>query len=58
MTQNELCRPEDFNQEQMAEYILDLLHRILVHHTLWFREVEHQLGFAKAMQAERAVLPL
>lgn len=44
-------RPEDLNQEQMAEYILDLLHRMLVHHTLWFREVEHQLGFEKALRA-------
>lgn len=51
MAQKYLFRPEDFNQEQMAEYILDLLHRMMVHHTLWFREVEHQLGFAKALQA-------
>lgn len=51
MAQEDLRRPEDFTQEQMAEYILDLLHRMIVHHTLWFREVEHQLGFAKALQA-------
>ncbi len=51
MTQKELQRPEDMNQEQLAEYILDLLHRMAVHHTLWFREAEHQLGFAKALKA-------
>ena len=42
---------EDMNQAQLAEFVFDLLHRMAVHHTLWFREVEHQLGFARALTA-------
>ena len=48
---DEIVRAEDMDQEQLAEFIVDMLHRMMVHHTLWFREVEHQLGFEKAMQA-------
>jgi len=44
-------RPEDLNQEELARFIVDMFHRMAVHHTLWFREVEHQLGFEKALAA-------
>jgi len=27
-----------------------MFHRIVVHHVLWFREVEHQMGFSKALE--------
>ena len=40
---------EDLTHEDMSRLILDMLHRTLVHHTLWFREVEHQLGIEKAL---------
>ena len=40
---------EDLSHEDMARFILDMFHRTLVHHTLWFREVEHQMGFTKAL---------
>jgi hypothetical protein len=43
-------KPEDLPQEDLARLLLDVFHRIMVHHTLWFREVEHQLGFAKALE--------
>ena len=43
-------KPEDLNQSEMARLIMDLLHRTIVHHTLWFREVEHQLGMPKALE--------
>jgi len=51
MTEKEIMRAEDMNQEQLAEYIIEMLHRMMVHHTLWFREVEHQMGFEKALKA-------
>lgn len=35
--------------EKRAAHIIDMCHRMTVHHTLWFREVEHQLGFEKAL---------
>ncbi len=51
MADNEIMRAEDMNQEQLAEYIVEMFHRIMVHETLWFREVEHQMGFEKALKA-------
>ena len=35
-------KPEDPSSEGMAKLILDLLHRTIVHITLWFVEVERQ----------------
>lgn len=43
-------RPEDLNQEELARFIIDLFNRINIHHTLWFREVEHQMGMPKALE--------
>lgn len=40
---------KDLGHEDLARFILDMLHRTIVHHTLWFREVEHQMGFEKAL---------
>ena len=40
---------ETITAEERAAHIVDMFHRMTVHHTLWFREVEHQLGFEKAL---------
>ena len=40
---------ETITVEKRAAHIVDMFHRMTVHHTLWFREVEHQLGFEKAL---------
>jgi len=45
----EIEEPEDLSHEDMARFVLDMFHRIIVHHTLWFREVEHQMGMKKAL---------
>lgn len=45
----EYTRAETMTAEERAAYIMDMFHRMMIHHTLWFREVEHQLGFAKAL---------
>lgn len=45
----EIERPEDLSQEEMAQFVLTMFHRIIVHYTLWFREVEHQFGMEKAL---------
>ena len=34
----------DLNQEQTARLVIDFLHRIVVHHAMWFAEVQHQFG--------------
>ncbi len=38
---------EDLGHEDMARLIMDMFHRTMVHHTLWFREVEHQMGLKR-----------
>ena len=40
---------EENTTEELAELIMDLMHRTLVHHVFWFKEVEHQMGFEKAL---------
>ena len=42
-------RPDDLSRKDLALFIIDMFHRIMVHHTLWFCEVEHQLGMKKAL---------
>ncbi len=43
-------RPDDLNHEETAGFIVDLLHRITIHHALWFTEVRHQMGSDKALE--------
>lgn len=49
MNEQAICKAEDMDERQLSVYAVDLLHRMMVHHTLWFREVEHQLGFGRAL---------
>lgn len=37
-------------QRELAKLALDMMHRTLVHHVFWFKEVEHQMGFDKALE--------
>jgi hypothetical protein len=41
---------EESNRKELAELALDMMHRTLVHHVFWFKEVEHQIGFEKALE--------
>lgn len=41
---------ENFNQAELARLALDMFHRTMVHHVFWFKEVEHQMGFEKALE--------
>ncbi|MBN2283509.1 MAG: cytosolic protein [Deltaproteobacteria bacterium] len=43
-------QPEDLGREELARYVLDMFHRTIVHYTLWFMEVEHQMGMKKALE--------
>ncbi len=40
---------EELNKRQLAELAVDMLHRTIVHHVFWFKEVEHQMGFEEAL---------
>jgi hypothetical protein len=51
----EIFKAEDMEQEQLVEFVMDLFHRTMVHYTLWFREVEHQLGLEKALGVLKTV---
>lgn len=41
---------EEQNQRELAELAIDMLHRTMVHHVFWFKEVEHQMGFERALE--------
>lgn len=50
MLQNKTnLKPADLDDKALTEFIIDMLHRMHVHETLWFREVEHQLGLERAL---------
>jgi hypothetical protein len=36
--------------EELALFVVDLFHRIAVHHGLWFTEIVHQMGLEKALE--------
>ena len=41
---------EESGQRELAALAVDMLHRTMVHHIFWFKEVEHQIGFEKALE--------
>jgi len=41
---------EGLGQEDLARLAVDMLHRTLVHHVFWFKEVEHQMGTEEALK--------
>lgn len=40
--------PEDLNHEENAKLVMAFFHRTMMHHAMWFAEVQHQLGREKA----------
>lgn len=40
----------DLTHEETARFVVDLFHRLIVHHGLWFSEVKHQMGMEKALE--------
>ncbi len=42
--------PHDLGQEEKARFIVDMFTRIVVHYSLWFTEVRHQMGMTKALE--------
>jgi hypothetical protein len=39
---------ENLSKKENATLVLDFFHRIMMHHAMWFAEVQHQLGTEKA----------
>jgi hypothetical protein len=44
---------DTLDEERMAWFIIDMIHRSIVHHTLWFNELIHQIGLEKALEVMR-----
>ncbi|NLC69770.1 MAG: cytosolic protein [Desulfuromonadaceae bacterium] len=42
---------EELSQEDSVRFLLDLFHRNIIHHALWFTEISHQMGMEKALAA-------
>ena len=40
--------PENLDHHDLVRHIMDLMHRIMMHHAMWFMEIRHQLGREKA----------
>ncbi len=40
---------DELGHEDAARLIIDMFHRIMIHHALWFAEVKHQMGLDKAL---------
>lgn len=39
----------DLSSKELSRLLIDLVHRLIVHHGLWFTEVRHQMGQEKAL---------
>ncbi len=55
MAEEKQMKLEDLSQEELVRFIINMANRAAVHNTLWFREVEHQLGMKPALDALEAV---
>ena len=52
---NEVPFSEQSPKEQKVRLVLDYLHRAMMHHAMWFAEVQHQYGREKARQIMKSV---
>lgn len=41
---------DTLSNEDLSKLAMDMFHRSIVHHALWFMEVEHQMGMQKALE--------
>jgi hypothetical protein len=50
MDMSSVDRPEEMDETAIAGLVVDLFHRIIIHHALWFTEVWHQMGMEQALK--------
>lgn len=48
---------DDLSKEDLARYVMDMLHRTIVHYGFWFAEIRHQMGMEKALDMMAAAAP-
>jgi len=41
---------DDLNHKETAKLIIDYFHRLIMHHAMWYGEVQHQFGREKAQE--------
>jgi hypothetical protein len=41
---------EEMSESDLGRYMVTMMHRMVMHHVLWFSEVKHQMGFEQAME--------
>jgi hypothetical protein len=46
---DEASNIEHLGQEELVRFILDIIHRSILHYGLWFTEVRHQMGTTRAL---------
>jgi len=46
---------EELNQSELAQFIVDVIRRAILHYGIWFNEVQHQLGLEEAVLIEEKV---
>jgi hypothetical protein len=46
----------DLNHTETAKLIIDYFHRLIMHHAMWYGEVQHQFGREKAQEVMREAL--
>lgn len=44
-------RPDLSKRREAASLVMDMLHRTVMHHALWFTEVRHQMGLTRALES-------
>jgi len=49
--EEEFKNPKDLSKKENSQIILDFFHRTMMHHAMWFAEVQEKLGKEKAYEA-------
>lgn len=46
----EANKASQLDHEETARFVVDVFHRLILHHGLWFAEVKHQMGMERALE--------
>jgi hypothetical protein len=51
---DDVSKIDHLSKEDLVRFILDIIHRSILHYGLWFTEVRHQMGTARALGVLKA----
>lgn len=46
----DMYSPQDLTHEENARLVIDFIHRLIMHHAMWFSEVQQEFGQEKALE--------